>query len=62
MTRCPSGEHEFPIEDETGAYCREHGVTLLRHPPHFAWDDLLSELGRPHDSQDSVTRDAPQGP
>nr|WP_078585487.1 hypothetical protein [Streptomyces anulatus] len=21
--------HDFPVEDETGAYCPEHGVTLL---------------------------------
>ncbi|MFJ8847968.1 hypothetical protein ACIRFF_34285 [Streptomyces cyaneofuscatus] len=21
--------HDFPIEDDTGAYCPEHGVTLL---------------------------------
>ncbi|MDX3591708.1 hypothetical protein PV749_11295 [Streptomyces sp. ID03-2B] len=23
------GVHESPVEDETGAYCPEHGVTLL---------------------------------
>ncbi len=23
------GAHEFPVEDDTGAYCPEHGVTLL---------------------------------
>lgn len=28
MTRCARGEHEFPIEDESGAYCEEHGVAL----------------------------------
>ncbi|MFE0451577.1 hypothetical protein ACFW2D_09850 [Streptomyces sp. NPDC058914] len=50
MTLCTSGDHEFPIEDETGAYCPEHGVTLLWHPPGFAWDDLLSEPGRLHSS------------
>jgi len=23
--------HDFPVEDETGAHCPEHGVTLLWH-------------------------------
>lgn len=23
--------HDFPAEDDTGAHCPEHGVTLLRH-------------------------------
>jgi hypothetical protein len=32
MTRCPKGPHDFPIEDDTGAYCAEHGVTLIRNP------------------------------
>ncbi|GAA1168542.1 hypothetical protein GCM10009654_27150 [Streptomyces hebeiensis] len=31
MTYCVQGGHDFPYEDETGAYCAEHGVTLLRH-------------------------------
>ncbi|GAA5078479.1 hypothetical protein [Streptomyces similanensis] len=61
MTLCISGDHEFPTEDETGAYCREHGVTLLWHPPHFAWDDLLVELGHLHEPQDSAARDTAQG-
>ncbi|WP_078631391.1 MULTISPECIES: hypothetical protein [Streptomyces] len=31
MTRCyADGEvHDFPVEDDTGAHCPEHGVTLL---------------------------------
>ncbi|MEV8393648.1 MULTISPECIES: hypothetical protein [unclassified Streptomyces] len=29
MTGCVKGGHDFPYEDETGAYCHEHGVTLL---------------------------------
>ncbi|MGW2939488.1 hypothetical protein ACWDA7_49175 [Streptomyces sp. NPDC001156] len=45
MTKCPHGGHEFPVEDETGAYCEEHGVTLLWNPPDFVWDDLLAEPG-----------------
>ena len=34
MTRCVSGgmSHPFPIEDESGAYCPVHEVTLLWHP------------------------------
>jgi len=34
VTRCVSadGSHPFPIEDESGAYCPEHGVTLVFHP------------------------------
>lgn len=23
--------HDFPVEDDAGAHCPEHGVTLLRH-------------------------------
>ncbi|MCF3963939.1 hypothetical protein L1885_20190, partial [Streptomyces fuscigenes] len=33
MTLCPKGGHEFPVEDEYGAYCEEHGVELVRHAP-----------------------------
>lgn len=31
LMRCyaEGGVHEFPVEDDTGAYCPEHGVTLL---------------------------------
>lgn len=29
MTRCPKGPHDFPVEDDSGAYCEEHGVTLI---------------------------------
>ncbi|MEV0915410.1 hypothetical protein AB0I93_14215 [Streptomyces sp. NPDC049967] len=32
MTHCPIGWHPFPIEDSTGAYCEEHGITLLWQP------------------------------
>ncbi|MER5915827.1 hypothetical protein ABT124_36800 [Streptomyces sp. NPDC001982] len=45
MTKCPHGDHDFPVEDETGAYCQEHGVTVLWNPPDFAWDDLLAAPG-----------------
>lgn len=31
MTLCLTGGHDFPIEDATGAYCPQHGVTLLWH-------------------------------
>lgn len=37
MTTCfaDGGAHEFPIEDDTGVYCPEHGIALLWHvePP-----------------------------
>lgn len=29
MTECPMGEHDFPVKNDRGAYCEEHGVTLL---------------------------------
>ncbi|MFF3871182.1 hypothetical protein [Streptomyces sp. NPDC001978] len=45
MTKCPHGDHDFPVEDETGAYCEEHGVTLLWNPPGVVWDDLLAAPG-----------------
>ncbi|MFJ8508649.1 hypothetical protein [Streptomyces avermitilis] len=61
MTKCIHGDHEFPVEDETGAYCEEHGVTLLWNPPHFDWDDLLSEPGRPHPTQESTPGATPSG-
>ncbi|MFI1421299.1 hypothetical protein ACH4VX_25670 [Streptomyces sp. NPDC020731] len=46
MTRCISGEHDFPIEDGQGAYCPEHGVTLLWKCSVFAWGNLFAEPGR----------------
>ncbi|MBL1104961.1 hypothetical protein JK361_10205 [Streptomyces sp. 5-8] len=61
MTLCTSGEHEFPVEDETGAYCQEHGVTLLWNPTDFAWDDLLSEPGFPRRAQESTPGATPSG-
>ncbi|MFE2086537.1 hypothetical protein [Streptomyces sp. NPDC057582] len=40
MTACIRGEHDFPVEDEMGAYCEEHGVTLLWHGPLITAADL----------------------
>lgn len=40
MTRCPSGAHAFPIEDGTGAYCPEHGMTLVFNWPPITEDDV----------------------
>lgn len=43
MTYCVQGDgsaHPFPIEDDTGAYCEEHGRTLLRHPPYIPEADM----------------------
>ncbi|WP_030903448.1 hypothetical protein [Streptomyces sp. NRRL F-5126] len=34
MTQCFKGGHDFPIEDEYGAYCEEHGVELIRKRAH----------------------------
>jgi hypothetical protein len=34
MTLCFKGGHDFPVEDEDGAICEEHGVELVRHRPH----------------------------
>ncbi|MGQ5640867.1 MULTISPECIES: hypothetical protein [unclassified Streptomyces] len=61
MTKCIHGDHEFPVEDSTGAYCEEHGVTILWNSQHFEWDDLLAEPGLPSDSQESASSDTPQG-
>lgn len=36
--RCPSGDHDFPDEDTTGAHCHEHGVTLVHRGPPLAPD------------------------
>jgi hypothetical protein len=41
MTECPKGDHEFPDEDDTGARCEEHGVTLLWHGPPITPEDLI---------------------
>ncbi|MET7873817.1 hypothetical protein [Streptomyces cyaneofuscatus] len=36
--------HDFPIEDDTGAYCPEHGVTLLRRGGPITRADLAQEV------------------
>lgn len=45
MTRCyaDGGVHEFPLEDDTGAHCPEHGITLLWHD-RPGGSDATSEL------------------
>ncbi|MEU8886755.1 hypothetical protein [Streptomyces sp. NPDC048442] len=42
MTYCFHGDrsHSFPVEDESGAYCAEHGVTLLWNGGPITADDL----------------------
>ncbi|WP_405794137.1 hypothetical protein [Streptomyces sp. NBC_01506] len=40
---CISGGHEFPVEDDEGAYCPEHGVTLLYHGDPIAPEDLTHD-------------------
>ncbi|MBT2508788.1 hypothetical protein J7I98_23455 [Streptomyces sp. ISL-98] len=48
MTECVFGEHEFPVEDHEGAYCPEHGVTLLYRGEPITPDDLQrNALSRP---------------
>lgn len=46
MTRCPShdgGSHAFPYEDETGAYCEEHEIRLVRHVGLWRGDPITSD-------------------
>ncbi|MET9517051.1 hypothetical protein [Streptomyces sp. NPDC002994] len=43
MTRCVMGDHQFPDEDDTGARCDEHGVTLLWHGPPITPEDFTPE-------------------
>ncbi|CAM5512980.1 hypothetical protein GCM10010329_64840 [Streptomyces spiroverticillatus] len=46
MTRCLSHDgrgHAFPVEDESGAYCPEHEVTLLCYGAPITADDLAPE-------------------
>jgi hypothetical protein len=40
MTMCVKGGHDFPIEDETGAYCEEHGIVLIHNGHHGTRPDL----------------------
>ncbi|MGW6601255.1 hypothetical protein [Streptomyces sp. NPDC055036] len=46
-TRCPGGGHDFPIEDEDGARCEEHGFTLLWNGPPITEDEFPSTPGAP---------------
>ncbi|WP_274562989.1 hypothetical protein [Streptomyces spiramyceticus] len=43
MTECLKGEHEFPVEDDEGAHCEEHGVTLLWHGPPITPENLTPD-------------------
>ncbi len=43
MTQCPKGDHQIPDEDEVGARCEEHGVTLLWHGPPITSEDFTPE-------------------
>ncbi|MFC9029809.1 hypothetical protein [Streptomyces arboris] len=41
----PGGDAlDFPVEDDTGAYCPEHGVTLLWRGEPIAGADLAEEV------------------
>ncbi|MBT2400773.1 hypothetical protein [Streptomyces sp. ISL-100] len=48
MTACSKGEHDFPVENDKGAYCDEHGVTLMWHGPPITPEDIAPgpESGR----------------
>lgn len=60
---CPKGDHEFPDEDDDGAHCEEHGVTLLFHGPPITPEDLGQEcprrLERPALGQANGPQDVP---
>ncbi|MET9516372.1 hypothetical protein [Streptomyces sp. NPDC002994] len=43
MTECPKGGHDIPDEDEVGARCEEHGVTLLWRGPPITPEDFAPE-------------------
>jgi hypothetical protein len=43
MTQCPKGQHELPDEDDIGAHCEEHGVTLLWRGPPITPEDFTPE-------------------
>ncbi|MFD8965015.1 hypothetical protein ACFV0C_08435 [Streptomyces sp. NPDC059568] len=45
MTRCAKGNHDFPVEDEHGARCDIHGVTLVWHGPPITEDNLPGDDG-----------------
>lgn len=46
MTKCPAGLHPFPVEDATGAYCEEHGLTMIWNPPPGSTPDATPEEDR----------------
>jgi hypothetical protein len=54
MTYCIHGgrSHEFPIEGETGAYCKEHGVTLLYYGEPITCEDLTPSTATPDADQE----------
>lgn len=50
MTYCVQADgssHPFPIEDDMGAYCEEHGRTILRHPPFVPEADMPAPPSAP---------------
>ncbi|MFF3754246.1 hypothetical protein ACFYYH_27970 [Streptomyces sp. NPDC002018] len=52
MTRCTKGQHAVPIEDEAGAYCPEHGVTLVWHSPPASDASDASQPDTPGDTDE----------
>ncbi|MGW0552552.1 hypothetical protein [Streptomyces altiplanensis] len=62
MTRCPKGGHEIPNEDEIGAHCDEHGVTLLWHGPPITPEDLAPEHHAPSTARPAAPAHRALGP
>lgn len=62
MTQCPKGDHEIPDEDEVGARCDEHGVTLLWCGPPITTEDLTPgpDASRGDSYRRTVPPSAPQ--
>lgn len=60
---CVKGDHEFPEEDDQGAYCTEHGAMLLFRGDPIAPEDLAHDYpGRPDRlALDPAAPEAPEG-
>ncbi|MGW7200625.1 hypothetical protein [Streptomyces chryseus] len=48
------GDHEIPDEDDVGARCDEHGVTLLWRGPPITPEDFAPYAPRPATPADPV--------
>ncbi|MEU8892987.1 hypothetical protein [Streptomyces sp. NPDC048442] len=52
MTYCVKGGRSHPYEDDSGAYCEEHGVTLLWNGDPITDDDLATPPAAPAESEE----------